>query len=126
MSWPVRVQLLVQVTLCEHPATPSRQGVARHTGHTCRANRDVDSALKETENWPMDSELEAHRVAQVIERLGEKFPDVDREQIEIQVHRAHHALAGHPIRDYVPILVEYDAKDLLRRLTAGASVMSNA
>jgi hypothetical protein len=67
----------------------------------------------------MDPVLEEQGVARVIDRLGERFPELDRGQVEQAVHTAHLALSGNPIRDFIPVLVEHDAKDQLRQLVAG-------
>jgi hypothetical protein len=63
----------------------------------------------------MNRRDEDRAVEQVADRLAEQFPQVDREQIENVVHEKHDELNGNPIRDYVPRLVEHDAKDELRR-----------
>jgi len=47
---------------------------------------------------------------------------LDRDEVESAVHSAHSALAESPIRDFIPVLVEHDAKEELRRLCAERSV----
>jgi hypothetical protein len=66
----------------------------------------------------MESEFEEQGISRVVERLYEKFPALDREDVENAVHNAHAALAGNPIRDFIPVLVEHDAKEQLRKVRA--------
>lgn len=49
----------------------------------------------------------------VVDRLAARYPAVSREQVEEVIREEHEALAG-PIRDYIPILVERQAKDRIR------------
>ncbi|HEY8914203.1 three-helix bundle dimerization domain-containing protein [Lacisediminihabitans sp.] len=58
----------------------------------------------------MDAAREAEAVAQVIDRLADRFPGLGRDEVERAVQAAHEAFDGNPIRDYVPVLVEHDAK----------------
>ena len=74
----------------------------------------------------MDAEHEEHGVAQVIERLAVQFPELERDQVEQVVHAAHQALSGNPIRDFVPVLVEHDAKEQLRQVIAGRRASASA
>jgi hypothetical protein len=69
-------------------------------------------------NKHVDAAREAEAVAQVIDRLADKFPRLGRDEVEQAVRSAHGALDGAPIREYVPVLVEHDAKDRLRRIIA--------
>jgi hypothetical protein len=62
----------------------------------------------------MDPQHEAAEIRNVQERLAERFPDLESEVIETAVRTAHSQLTGN-IRDFVPVLVEHDARD---RLTA--------
>ena len=70
----------------------------------------------------MESEFEEQGIARVIERLCEKFPAFNRDEVESAVHSAHSALAESPIRDFIPVLVEHDAKEKLRRVRAERSM----
>jgi hypothetical protein len=63
----------------------------------------------------MNTDDENRAVEQVAEHLVEKFPQVERTQIENLVREKHEALDGNPIRDFVPRLVEHGAKEELRR-----------
>lgn len=61
-----------------------------------------------------DSEQRA--VDEVIDRLGTKYPDVDRELIGEIVTQEHEAFDGRPVRDFVPVLVEKRAKQRVKAL----------
>lgn len=56
---------------------------------------------------------EQSRVADVVERIQARFPSVDRALVAEVVHEVHRSYAGASVRDFVPILVERDARDLL-------------
>lgn len=58
----------------------------------------------------------------VIDHLVERFPDQDHDHIAAVVRDAYARLAGNPVRDYVPVLVEHDARDRLQ--AEGAHPMS--
>lgn len=60
----------------------------------------------------MDRKLEAHEIEEVQVRLAERFPQLDREVVEAAVRLAHSELTG-GIRDFVPVLVEHNARDRL-------------
>jgi len=53
-------------------------------------------------------------VVQISARLRTRFPDTAPETIDLVVRDALHEFDGHRIRDFVPILVERHAVDLLR------------
>ncbi len=53
-------------------------------------------------------------VADVVERLAERFPSIPRNRVEEIVEGERRALEGKPIRDYIPVLVEHGAKARLR------------
>ncbi|MEF2979295.1 three-helix bundle dimerization domain-containing protein [Subtercola sp. YIM 133946] len=70
----------------------------------------------------MDADKEKEAVEQVAERLAEKFPDTDRAHIEEVVHDEYEALDGARIRDYIPVLVEHEARaDLIDETRSDAS-----
>lgn len=62
----------------------------------------------------MNAEEEERAVDQVIDRLAKRFPDVPRERVAAIVGEEHLVLQGNPIRDFVPVLVEHEARDRLR------------
>ena len=62
----------------------------------------------------MNTEEETRAVDEVVERLAARFPDVPRDHVQAVVHEEHHELTGNPIRDFVPVLVEHDARERLR------------
>jgi hypothetical protein len=66
----------------------------------------------------MNADEETRAVDEVVERLAARFPDVPRDHVETVVDEEHHELAGNPIRDFVPVLVEHDARERLRREAA--------
>lgn len=57
---------------------------------------------------------ENQKIAQVVERLAAKFPHIPSEHIAELVEAIHHELDGNPVRDFVPVLIEHDAKEQLR------------
>jgi hypothetical protein len=57
---------------------------------------------------------ESHALEDVRARLVGRFPDLDADTVNAAVDAAHAQLTG-PIRDYVPLLVERAARDLLSR-----------
>ena len=59
-------------------------------------------------------------IARVIERLSDRFPTVPPPRIEEVVWAEHRQLDGRPVRNFVPILVEREAKTRLRELAASA------
>lgn len=60
----------------------------------------------------MDREHEDRAIADVTTRLQSRFRDVDPTIVEAAVLVSHARLTG-PIRDFVPLLVEHDARDRL-------------
>ena len=66
----------------------------------------------------MDAGEEAKALTRVAQRLGERFPDVTHEAIVELVGEQHRAFEGRRIRDFVPLLVERETRDRLRRIPA--------
>ena len=64
----------------------------------------------------MNGPDEEQQIAQVIEKLEEKFPAVSTGEIEKIVAEQVAELDGNPIRDYVPRLVEHGARSRLRNV----------
>jgi len=54
----------------------------------------------------------------VKQRLSSRFPMVGDAVVARVVRDAHHRFDGHPTREFVPILVEDAARDMLRVLPA--------
>lgn len=65
----------------------------------------------------MNGPDEKAQLAQVVERLEERFPSLSTQEIEVIVAEQVAALDGNPIRDYVPRLVEHGARARLREAT---------
>ncbi|MGR0220021.1 three-helix bundle dimerization domain-containing protein [Agromyces sp. ZXT2-6] len=61
---------------------------------------------------------EQQGVQQVIDRLSERFPDIDRARIAEIVDEEHHTFDGRKVRDFVPVLVEKSAKRRVKALAA--------
>lgn len=78
--------------------------VHRLRGRPQRAWGDV---LKKVSD---ESTAESEGLAEAIRELGIKFPDLPDSVIAEHVHRAHARLAGAPVRDYVPVLVQRQAR----------------
>lgn len=53
---------------------------------------------------------ERETVEGVCRRLSKRFPDLPQDTVESVVREIHARLSG-PIRDYVPVLVEHQARD---------------
>jgi hypothetical protein len=62
----------------------------------------------------MDSVSETREVQKVIDRLTGRFPDTSPIEISAVVHEEHDKLAESRIRDFIPVLVEHEARDRLR------------
>lgn len=62
---------------------------------------------------------EDQEISAVLERLRQRFTEVDPGAIEATLHTVHQRFEGNPIRDYVPLLVERAATRELNRGTAG-------
>jgi hypothetical protein len=56
---------------------------------------------------------EEARIAALIQRLSESHPDVPRDQVAAAVHDALSSFGAASVRDYVPLLVERRARQLL-------------
>lgn len=62
------------------------------------------------------AEREELGIDDVIDRLAEKYPGVDRRRIREIVDEEHHAFDGRPVRDFVPVLVEKSSKKRVKAL----------
>lgn len=65
----------------------------------------------------MNGPDEKTQLAQVVQKLEEKFPSVSTQEIEVIVAEQAALLDGNPIRDFVPRLVEHGARARLREST---------
>jgi hypothetical protein len=61
----------------------------------------------------MENSEETRVLTQVSERLWSRFPHIPRQRVNDVVTRTYHDFDRAPIRDFVEILVERDAADLL-------------
>ncbi|SFR84416.1 hypothetical protein SAMN05428970_2990 [Agromyces sp. CF514] len=59
---------------------------------------------------------EQHAVTEVVDRLAEKYPSVDRDEIARIVADEYTNLDGKPVRDFVPVLVEKSAKKRVKQV----------
>ena len=66
------------------------------------------------EDVPSDDRDEAHAIDQVTDRLAGRFPTLGRTHVEEIVHDEWHRLDEGRLRDFVPVLVEHDARERLR------------
>ncbi|MWB98713.1 hypothetical protein GB864_09160 [Agromyces sp. MMS17-SY077] len=68
------------------------------------------------ESASLSDDGEARSVADVVERLATKYPEVDRAEVERIVRTEHHEFDGKPVRDFVPVLVEKAAKKQIKAI----------
>jgi hypothetical protein len=54
-------------------------------------------------------------IIQVVDRLADKNPELERDRIEAVVREELDKLAGRPVRDYLSVLTERAAKKRLKR-----------
>jgi len=78
----------------------------------------VDGSPDARETLRMQTPDEAREIYEVIVRLMERFPAASREEVVSVVAAEHEALTGNPIRDFVPVLVEKQAKRRLKLVHA--------
>jgi hypothetical protein len=62
----------------------------------------------------MDADDERVLVDRIPERLAAHFPEIARERIAEVVEEEYRRFDGRPIRDFVPVLTEHQARDRLR------------
>ena len=58
---------------------------------------------------------ESRAIGEVVNRLRAAYPDLPAETVGTAVQAAQAELADHPIRDFVPLLVERAARERLRQ-----------
>lgn len=61
---------------------------------------------------------EADQIDQVIERLRDRYPLLANTDLDVLVHTIHHRYAGCRVHDFVPLLVEKAARQVISRLPA--------
>lgn len=60
------------------------------------------------------AENEDAAVEHVVEILTAQFPDVPEDVVQETVDDLHASFEGAPVRDYIPVIIEHDAKEQLR------------
>jgi len=60
------------------------------------------------------AENEDAAVEHVVERLTDQFPSVPPDVVADTVTEVHDEFDAAPVRDFVPVIVEHDAKEKLR------------
>jgi hypothetical protein len=61
---------------------------------------------------------ESHAIAEVTARLVTRFPAVPAATVRATVKAAHREFTDRPVRDFVPVLVERQARQALTRHAA--------
>lgn len=61
---------------------------------------------------------EEKAVAEVVDRLAEKFPSVEKTEITRIVADEYGTFEGRPVRDFVPVLTEKSAKKRVKLLVS--------
>jgi hypothetical protein len=74
----------------------------------------------------MISDAERHAIDRVTQRLSMRFPVVDAAVVARVVRETQHRFDAHPTREFVPILVEDAARDVLRMLPGMAGRRSGS
>jgi hypothetical protein len=59
-------------------------------------------------------------IDEIVERLTSRYPAISKATVEGVVHDVYARFDGRPLRDYVPLLVERNAKSELEQLGADA------
>lgn len=64
---------------------------------------------------PDDKSIDEDKaIGEIIERLQERFPAATRESVVAAVDRARASFDGAKVRDFVPVLIEKEAKAILK------------
>ncbi|CAN5574277.1 hypothetical protein BH10ACT10_BH10ACT10_00220 [soil metagenome] len=69
----------------------------------------------------METFEEAHAMTELIKRLQSSYPQAPGHTVDQLVTEVHREFDGRPIRDFVPVLVEREVAERLKR-THGARV----
>jgi hypothetical protein len=75
----------------------------------------VAAGASTLKNEPMSELDETQAIDQVINRLAERFPSLERDHIAEVVNEELHELDGGRVRDFVPVLVEKASKKRLKK-----------
>lgn len=99
-----------EILIEERRAGAADEGVDAHES-------PVPTAAEETpEEAAERARLEEADVEKVVERLTERFSDVPLEVVEETVTEIHESMEDAAVRDFVPRIVEHDARDRLREV----------
>jgi hypothetical protein len=66
----------------------------------------------------MDRSEENRAIDEVIDRLAEQFPQLPADDVATAVNQTRPEFAHAPIRDFIPLFIERDAKARLRELVS--------
>lgn len=78
-------------------------------------------------NMAYDERLEREAIQDVISRLVTRFTGTrSAEQVEAAVMRTYDGFAGSPVRDFIPVLVEHDSREVLHDADAWSGSGSKA
>jgi hypothetical protein len=59
-------------------------------------------------------------IDQVVVRLAQRYPDIAKSTVQRIVQEAHATFHGRPLRDFIPLLVERNARAVLNELQVPA------
>ncbi|WP_019179872.1 three-helix bundle dimerization domain-containing protein [Microbacterium yannicii] len=62
-----------------------------------------------------DQHADAASLDPTVDRVATRYPNIDRNRIESLVSDSAHSLDGAHVRDFIPVLVEHEVMDQLRR-----------
>ncbi|WP_229276279.1 three-helix bundle dimerization domain-containing protein [Agromyces kandeliae] len=69
---------------------------------------------------------EQQAVEHVVSRLLERFPSLSEDHVHAIVDEEHHRFDGRPVRDFVPVLVEREARKRLKAEAKSVDVEPDA
>jgi hypothetical protein len=76
----------------------------------------VDESVNKPQNHLVIELSEQTIIDQVVERLTSRYPTIEATTVSIVVRDMHSRFEGRPLRDYVPLFVERNARTELDRL----------
>ncbi|MDJ0379111.1 hypothetical protein [Cryobacterium sp. PH31-L1] len=74
----------------------------------------------------MDAIQEEHAVDDVVRRLEQRFSDLPADRVQAVVTACYASLSDKPVRDFIPVLVEHEARSRLRAERPDARDAHNA